>query len=155
MGAQIITGEAHRMMRVSDCVNRSSILWFAARRKGIARSAALHLDCARSPQRGRVWIHAGQLFACRLNGVRAIRCPWVLPLIPRPRSVSPNRRVCRGNRGRTRVARSCGPERHVAFRFLCRSCFGKRAAQCRCAMPTDLDGSASQRRGFRPRRSLC
>jgi len=58
--AQIITGEAHRMMRVNDCVNRSSILWFAARRKGIARSAALHLDCACSPQRGRVWIHAGE-----------------------------------------------------------------------------------------------
>ena len=34
-------------------VNRSSIISLAARRKGIARYAALHLDCARSPKRGR------------------------------------------------------------------------------------------------------
>lgn len=29
------------------CVNRAPILWLATRRKGIARSAVLHLDCAR------------------------------------------------------------------------------------------------------------
>jgi hypothetical protein len=29
-------------------VNRSCILWLGARRKGIARCAALHLDCAPS-----------------------------------------------------------------------------------------------------------
>jgi hypothetical protein len=49
------------------CVNRSSILWLAARRKGIARCAALHLDRAPSAEKGRVWIHAENLsqpFSC-------------------------------------------------------------------------------------------
>ena len=42
------SGNRHRLR-----VNRSSIVWLAARRQGIARFAALHLDCARSPGRGR------------------------------------------------------------------------------------------------------
>jgi hypothetical protein len=33
------------------CMNRSWILWLAARRKGIARAAVLHLDCARSAKK--------------------------------------------------------------------------------------------------------
>ena len=33
-------------------VKRSPILWLGARRQGIARSAALHLDCARSAEGG-------------------------------------------------------------------------------------------------------
>lgn len=54
------------------CVNRSSIVWLAVRRQGIARSAALHLDCARSPGRGRLWIHAGILRGC-YDGVPFLR----------------------------------------------------------------------------------
>jgi hypothetical protein len=51
-GAQIIT-EWLNANPILARVNRFSIVWLAVRRKGVARSAALHLDCARSAkQRG-------------------------------------------------------------------------------------------------------
>ena len=61
---------SNRIVRVTFRVNRSSILWLAARRKATARSAALHLDCARLPQRGRVWIHVGISCSLSLSGSR-------------------------------------------------------------------------------------
>ena len=47
------SGDADRDVAATRRMNRSSIVWLAARRQGIARCTALHLDCARSPKRGR------------------------------------------------------------------------------------------------------
>jgi hypothetical protein len=55
--------------------NRATILPLTARRKGIARCAALHLDCARSAERGAYRFALQKQFCAQLT----LACRGSLP----------------------------------------------------------------------------